>query len=506
MSGRIFIIVLLACSINSYAQEQKSDIKKETLNLVVGIKKIVKIDFEADFKNLLKINNVANKLDIRPVYGLNEIIFEGKKPGSTNIIIKDKAGQTRLEYSVVITETDQSKTVKALKELIGNIEGIEIEIRAGWVVVDGEIIVPKDIGRLVLAVEKYQDILVFVEPSPHTLELISRRMQDEIQANGIRDVTVRVVNDTFWLEGVVNDRNNKKKRAENIAAALLPDRIASLAQRTKGVGGSGLQKVLIKNFIEENVKAKDKPLPKLVKIVAQFVELSKDYAKTFGFRWSPTFSGGGGSITLGKSPSGTLSSSSEGSLSAIISNLFPKLAAAKNAGNARILQSGMVIVENEVPATITKNTSIPFSLGTGEFTKGSQAEVQFSISTKPEILKQEKVKLGNLSITISVVTGQTNEGNPLQTTNKVSTSIIVGSGDTAVVGGIFQSQSNTAYDKVPGSSDQGGQAPDFLFNFVRAKDYKTSKSQFVVFVTPKIIESASKNIEEIKRKFRRRSR
>ena len=74
------------------------------------------------------------------------------------------------------------------------------------------------------------------------------------------------------------------------------------------------------------------------------------------------------------------------------------------------------------------------------------------------------------------------------------------------MGGIFQSQSNTAYDKVPGASGEGGQAVDFLFNFVRTKDYKTSKSQFVVFVTPEIIESASKEVEEIKRKFRRRSR
>ena len=506
MNDKLFIIALLIYSSIGHSQEQNSDVRKETLNLVVGIRKIIKIDFEADFKNLLKINNVGDKLDIRPVQGLNEIIFEGKKPGSTNIIVKDKVGQTRLEYNVIITETDQSKTVTELRELIGNIEGVEVGVRAGKVVVDGEVIVPKDIGRLVVALEKYQNVLVFVEPSPHTLELIAKRMQDEIQANGIRDVTVRVVNDAFWLEGVVNDRNNKKIRALQIATALLPERIASLAQRTGAVGGSGVQKVLIKNFIEENAKAQDRPLPKLVKISAQFVELSKDYARTFGFRWSPTFSGGGGSITVGKTQAGTLSSSSEGTLTAVISNLFPKLAAAKNAGNARVLQSGMIVVENTVSASISKQTIIPFAIGTGEFTKGSKAEARFSMSTTPMILKQEKVKLSKLEVIISIVTGQTNEGNPLQTTNKVTTSLIVNSGDSAVVGGVFQSQSNTAYDKVPAVTEQGGQRPDFLFNFVRAKDYRISKNQFVVFVTPEIIESASKDVAQIKRKFRRRSR
>ena len=250
MAHKFFMVVLFIHVLSGHTQENNSQakaeakelknedagatsqVKKETLNLIVGIKKIVKLDFEADFANLLKINNVGDRLDMKPIQGINEIIFEGKKPGSTNVIVKDKVGQTRLEYHVIITETDQSKTVQELRELVGDIEGVRIEIRAGRVVVDGEVIVPKQIGRLVVALEKYEDdVMVFVEPSPHTMELIAKRMQDEIQANGIRDVTVRVVNDAFWLEGVVNDRNNKRVKAENIATALLPDRIASLAQR-----------------------------------------------------------------------------------------------------------------------------------------------------------------------------------------------------------------------------------------------------------------------------------
>ena len=167
------------------------------------------------------------------------------------------------------------------------------------------------------------------------------------------------------------------------------------------------------------------------------------------------------------------------------------------------MQSGMVITENGVATSITKNTKIPFDSGSGEFSKGEVATAQFSILTVPEILKQEKVKLKGLKIAIGIITGQTRTGKPLQTTNRVSTSLIVNSGDSAVVGGVFQSQSNTAYDKLPGNPQEG---EDFLFNFVRAKDYKTSKNQFVVFVTPEIIDSASKDVEQIRRKFRRRSR
>jgi pilus assembly protein CpaC len=43
-----------------------------------------------------------------------------------------------------------------------------------------------------------------------------------------------------------------------------------------------------------------------------------------------------------------------------------------------------------------------------------------------------------------------------------------------------------------------------LFRLLRSKNYSTTKSQYVMFVTPEIIESASVGTEEIRKKFRRR--
>lgn len=508
--SKILIIVIFISPLFCYAQEGEEvvadtnpDTKKETLNLVVGIKKVVKIDFDADFANLLTINNVSDKMTMKPVEGLNEIIFEGKKPSNTNIIIKDKTGKTRLEYNVVITETDQSRTVHAIRELIGDIEGIEIGIRANKIVIDGQIIVPKDIARLSAAIDLYkerEDIFFFAEPSPHSMVIIAKRMQNEIQNSGMRDVTVRVVNDSFWLEGVVKS-SSQRKDAGSIANALLPAKIATPAEDARFVS-RGLQ-APVRNFIQVNSQKPDKPFPKLIKIVAQFVELSRDYARTFGFRWAPTFTGGGGIVAVGKTDAGTLSTSSQGSLSAVISNLFPKLAAARSAGDARVIQSGMVITEDKTDATINKSTNIPFSSGTGEFTRAQNAQATFSIKTTPEILKKEKIKMRGLTVNVSIVTGQTTDGAPLVTNNSVSTNLIVDSGDSAVVGGVFQSQTNTAYDKLPSSGEEEG---DLLFNFVRSRDYRNSKNQFVVFLTPEIVDSASRDADKIKRKFYRRIR
>ena len=101
-----------------------------------------------------------------------------------------------------------------------------------------------------------------------------------------------------------------------------------------------------------------------------------------------------------------------------------------------------------------------------------------------------------------------NVGNPPTVQkNDVSTAIIVKSKESAVVGGIVVNKNATAYDKdPPGGVQDTDENTSELFSFVRSKARTTSKSQFVVFVTPEIIESASQGAEDIKRKFRRRRR
>lgn len=507
MLRNILILIFLAFSFFGFAQNNPNsseEPKKERLELVVGKRLSKVLGFKPDSRIIGAENNEFVGVTIIP--GNKELIFNGKKQGNTNLIIKDEFGQTKITYEISVTVNENSRLVQELEELIGDIEGLDIVIKAGKVIVDGEIIVPKDIGRLVVTLEqsRFKDVIVYVEPSPHTMALIAKRMQDEIQKQGLKDVTVRVVNDSFWLEGVVKDRNASKLKAASIANAFLPDRLESLARRANVVTGG--QKVYIRNFIEENEAARDIPLPKLIKVIAQFVELSKDYARTFGFQWSPTLASGGGSITLGKADDGTVTSASDNSLVAVISNLFPKLASARNAGSARVLQSGMIVIESGVPGNIVKETAIPFAVGTGEFTRAQTASARFDFKVTPSVLKQEKVKLASLNVTISAIANTTSDGIPLQTTNSVATALVVNSGDSAVIGGIFQSQNRTDFDKVPTPTDENGQTPEFLFNFVKAKNYNTTKNQFVVFVTPEIIDDPSRDTAAIKRKFRRRRR
>lgn len=491
----------LVWSQNTAASDTQSQIQEKQLEVAIGIDHIEKLDFDYHTKivigndQLLKVIMIPNK---------REMIFKGLKPGRTTVTVRDNVGDVRLRYTIVVTATGKSNVVSELRELIGDVEGLEIGIRGGKVFVGGEIIVPDDIGRVSKVLASYPEVLTLIELSPQTQRVIATKMTDELAKNNLKDVTVRVVNKVFWLEGVVSS-DLKKRLAMDIANAYLPPKILSLSESGEGRFAAPSNTAPILNFIAVNEKKEPQPVPKLIKISSQFVELSKSYNRIFSFRWAPLMGADNSQIAIGpqggagSQQGGDIVTKSSGTLSATISNLFPKLNSAKTAGYARVIQSAMVIARNESKAMITKDTSIPFAVGSGEFTKASQASVGITVSVEPRILEEEKVELPvNISIKLQVGSSST----PIVTNNSINTTLIIKSTESAAIGGVVQNQSTTDYDADPG---QGGEdAPSPLFNLNRSKAYVSQKSQYVIFLTPEIIESASTGTEEIRKKFRRR--
>jgi pilus assembly protein CpaC len=437
-----------------------------------------------------------------------QITFKGVKKGRTSVTLRDDTGDIKATYLVDIKEHGQQKIIRDLQEFFKGIEGVQITTIGDAVVVQGEIVVPSDIGRVNMVLQKYQDVMNFVELSPQSKVLVAKRMQDEIQINAnLKQVTVRVVNGQFWLEGTVSEER-EKTRAEEIVKAYLPDNIESLARRMDTV--QKVQQQPFKNFIAVNPKNTPAEVPKLLKFTAQFVELTKDYNRVFGFKWIPLMEGNGGTISIGKTQSGGVKTSSSGTLTATISNLFPKLSSAQAAGHAKVIQSGIVITEVGRSAKITKNTRKDYEVGTGENTKSSSSNAGFDLvvgdgqgdGATPRLLNDDTIETF-VSVSVKMMIGSTER--PEQVNNDIQTRVVIKSHESAVIGGLVANTSTTDYDKNPPG---GNQAPSTgsseLFSFIRSKRFEESKSQFVVFLTPEVIESASTGIDEIKRKFRSR--
>ena len=507
MAVRLLFLIALCLYIPSISFAQDSGavaapatgiLVEKDLEVAMGIDVIEKVDFDYNPKMVIGADQLL-KLILVPAK--REIIFRGLKPGRTTVTIRDNLGDVRLRYTVVVTATGKSNVVAELRDLIGDVEGLDIGIRGGKVFVGGEIVVPDDIGRVMKVLASYPEVLSIIELSPQTQRIIARKMSDELARNNLKDVSVRIVNKTYWLEGVVSS-DGKKKLAMSIASAYLPPKIASLST---GEGRfSQAEQPEIIDFIAVNEKKEPQPAPKMVKVTTQFVELAKNYGKVFAFKWAPMMGEDSSSIQFGQTASGNISAnSSSGTLSATISNLFPKLNAAKSAGYARVIQSGMVITRDGKEATIKKMTTTPFAVGVGDFQKATSSNVGLTMTVAPKILEQEKIELAlNLSVNLTV-------GNSAQITtdNSISTNLVIKSKESAAIGGIVQNQSSTQYDKddpAASTGTAGNSTATPLFRLLRSKNYSTTKSQYVMFVTPEIIESASVGTEEIRKKFRRR--
>lgn len=503
MAVKFLFLSLFFFSVN-FAQAQQSAttaVPNKDLEVAMGIDQVENVDF--DYSTKITIGN-EQLLKLVLVPQKKEIIFKGLKPGRTTVLVRDTVGDIRQQYTVVVTATGKSNTVSELRELIGDVEGLEIGIKGGRVFVGGELIVPNDIGRVSQVLVNYPEVLTLIELSPQTQRVIARKMTDELAKNNLKDVTVRIVNKIFWVEGVVGSKE-ERDTVESIVRAFLPPVIETLSAQSDRF--SKPKEESYKLFLSINAKKNPKPIAKMVKITSQFVELSKSYNKVFAFKWAPLMGADKSQIQFGQTEDGNITGkSSAGSLSATISNLFPKLNAAKSAGYARTIQSGMVIVVENTSGKINKRTTIPYALGTGEFQKASSAEVGLTLDVTPAILEQEKIDITiNLDVTLNVASGN---ASPVTTSNSVSTKVILKSKESAAIGGIVQNTSATDYDNTgndPAPLSSGDGVPITpLFNLYRSKSYSTVKSQYVMFVTPEIIESASAGSEEIRKKFRRR--
>ena len=196
-----------------------------------------------------------------------------------------------------------------------------------------------------------------------------------------------------------------------------------------------------------------------------------------------------------------MTTNSQGTLAATISNLFPKLNSAKSAGHARVIQSGVILVKDNIQGSIVKSSTIPYVLGTGENVKSASASATFDLKIRPNMLQEEKI---NLKITL-IVKATSGEDPPTQLDNSIDTEIVVKSQESAVIGGVVSNKNSTDFDKDPPTKEviENGSP---LFSFLKSKKYSTNRTQFVMFVTPEIIESASAGASDIERKFRKRGR
>ncbi len=485
--------------------EAKADRRRVLLS--TGEDKVVDLDFDVDTSpEAVQVGNTqvsAIKI-VRIADQRRQIIFKPLKGGETTVTVRDAEGTIKIIFDVVVTQTNLLRRAGEIRELLRDIEGIDVKVIGANIVIDGEVFVPDDYARMraVTNQKAYVDtVLVLAKIAPLALTALARKIQEDVAAFA-PNVKTRVVNSLLFLEGTV-DQVDQARRAEQVARLYFPEVRPGNQLAINDQSATTLaRRDYVYNFIVVN-PAPPKKNEKLVRVTFHFVELAKDYSRRFGFTWTPGFTAEP-SISYGQQANGAAGAQAT-SFSATLSSLIPKLQSAQDAGFARILKQGTIIVKSGVEGSFQDQTNIIVnSVGANGQVNPIDKPVGLSAKVTPRVLGQgEEVEM-QITMNNSNLIGFSG-GSPIISTKNMTTNLYVKSGESAAIGGIEGNTVNTGFNKDKfgdGSFDGAAATTEPLFNLKRTKNFTKNKAQFVVFVTPQLVEDASEGSEDLKRNFR----
>ena len=420
-------------------------------------------------------------------------------------------------FRVTVTDENLVDLMQQIRAKMGKIEGLEIRIIGDQVVIDGRIIIPRDLRRVLTVFQNYQckakPVELLAEISPLALSFLAEKMQDEI--NGGKDrptnIYVRVLNGRFILEGSV-DKKIERDIAVQTCQAMIQDQFQLDPKNIKSPNFPNLPECMLRIRIRPGAPLDPDPI---ITVRVDFVSLVRNYIKAFNFKWAPGLNAQAGAAydtDLGKFI---------GSFSAIVTGLFPTLNTLASNGHARILKSATLLVRDGedtdspdgrgVKSVLEENLEIPYFTPATSGPNGQSTPAQWNF--KPLLTKVELIVRsipGTDKINMAVTARQTEAQDkpapnapPGSLSYFVDTRLVVSNGDSAAIGGMISERRTIGLGRDP-ASDSGSESDINLFKFSRFHEFQDQKNQMIIFVTPTKIRNASEGTESLKRKFRLR--
>jgi len=161
-----------------------------------------------------------------------------------------------------------------------------------------------------------------------------------------------------------------------------------------------------------------------------------------------------------------------------------ELTALESDGRAEIVSQPKVVTADRQEARIKSGEEIPFQ----EATSSGATSIEFkeavlSLAVTPQITPDDNIIM-DLEVNQDSRGDPDAGGEPAINTNSVQTQVLVGDGETVVLGGIFESEVAKNVFKTPFLGD----LPYVGFLFRRVENID-ERSELLVFITPKIMES-----------------
>ena len=167
-----------------------------------------------------------------------------------------------------------------------------------------------------------------------------------------------------------------------------------------------------------------------------------------------------------------------------------ELSALQTEGRGEVISNPRVITANGKLASIEQGTEIPYleSASSGAATVAFRKAV-LSLNVTPQITPDNRI-LMDLTVTDDTLGANVNVGvgsAPAIDTRRINTTVQVKSGETVVLGGVFDANNEHSASKVPFLGDI-----PLVGVFFKNNDNNTTKRELLIFVTPKILQEGLK--------------
>jgi type IV pilus assembly protein PilQ len=241
---------------------------------------------------------------------------------------------------------------------------------------------------------------------------------------------------------------------------------------------------------------------KQVLIEARIVEATSSFTQDLGIQWgihhkdgSASFlgintldSGFGGIITNVPPTSGFQAASAAGGALGMsfgkLTNSIQidmRLSAAAEAGQVKIISTPKVVTLNNKAAKISQGQMIPYSTVSAEGTKTEFVEAALTLEVTPHITANGAVSMKIKATNNSAGSAATGVAPPINK-KEATTELLVQNGETTVIGGIYVDTDSFTDSGVPFLMDI-----PLLGWLFKSNNQKKSKSELLIFITPKIV-------------------
>lgn len=168
--------------------------------------------------------------------------------------------------------------------------------------------------------------------------------------------------------------------------------------------------------------------------------------------------------------------------------LTAELSALESAGKGEVVSQPKVITGDKQQATIKSGTEIPYqeSAGQSGATSVSFKEAVLKLDVTPNITPDDRILLDLVinqdSLGDLVPSGQNGGFIPSIDTTELTTQVLVGNGETVVLGGVFRTEDLESVTKVPFFGDL-----PYIGALFRNTATSKTKTETLIFITPRIL-------------------